>query len=139
MKKRVAVEQTLRNVGQFLSEKGYEIASLDPLSESQAELHNVSAVIISGQDENMLGMEDRQTKAPVIDARGMTAENVYQQLQQLEQKAKQQNTTQQQNPGKQQTNTQQQNATQLKNVIPQQNDTQTSVQKAYKGMTKTEV
>ncbi len=90
MKKRVAVEQTLTNVGQFLSEKGYEIASLDPLSESKAELHNVSAVVISGQDENLLGMEDLQTRTPVIDARGMTAEEVYERLQELEQKEERQ-------------------------------------------------
>ncbi|WP_366923961.1 YkuS family protein [Metallumcola ferriviriculae] len=110
MKKRVAVEQTLRNVGQFLSEKGYEIASLDPLSESKAELHNVNAVIISGQDENLMGMEDTKTRVPVIDARGMTPENIYQHLQQLEQNT---------------------DKLQVSNAAREQ--------KAYKGYTKTEV
>lgn len=99
MKKRVAVEQTLKNVSQYLAEKGYEIATLDPLSESQTELHNVSAVIISGQDENVMGMQDTQTKAPVIDARGMTGEEVYNHLQELEQQERGQGARQQETQG----------------------------------------
>lgn len=137
MKKRVAVEQTLKNVGTFLQEKGYEIASLDPLSESKAELHNVSAVIISGQDENMMGMQDMVTQSVVIDARGMTEEQVYERLQDLEQKQQQ---NQNQNQTYQtQTETQNLTAAQTQTSNPISQNTGKQEQEAYKGLKKTEV
>jgi len=137
MKKRVAVEQTLKNVGTFLQQKGYEIASLDPLSESKAELHNVSAVIISGQDENMMGMQDMVTQSVVIDARGMTEEQVYERLQDLEQKQQQ---NQNQNQTYQtQTETQNLTAAQTQTSNPISQNTGKQEQEAYKGLKKTEV
>ncbi len=130
MKKRVAVEQTLKNIGTFLQEKGYEIASLDPLSESKAELHNVSAVIISGQDENVMGMQDMVTQSLVIDASGMTKEQVYERLQDSEQN---QNQSQNQNQTQNLTAAQ----TQTSNLSSQSTSEQEET--AYKGLTKTEV
>ena len=139
MKKRVAVEQTLKNVGTFLQQKGYEIASLDPLSESKAELHNVSAVIISGQDENMMGMQDMVTQSVVIDARGMTEEQVYERLQDLEQKQQQKQNQNQNQTYQTQTQTQNLTAAQTQTSNPISQKTGKQEQEEYMGLTKTKV
>ena len=80
MEKRIAVSESLDYIGKFLSEKGYEIVSLDPLSETGAELQNCEAIVISGADRNLIGMEDIQTKSPVIDVDGKTPQEVLDQI-----------------------------------------------------------
>lgn len=71
MKPRVAVEGSLTNIARDLRTQGYEVVDLN-----SNEIQNVSAVIISGEDNNVMNMADIKTKAPVINARGMTAEQV---------------------------------------------------------------
>ena len=82
MKKgRVAVEMNLTQVREYLDSQGYEVVQLDPLSLSEVELHNCEAVVISGMDKNMLGMQDTFTGSPVIDATGKSPQQVMSQLQ----------------------------------------------------------
>ncbi len=67
--KRVALDDELSYLeGQF---KKYSIYPV-PIN-SYAD---VSAVVISGKDENMMNMQDTSTEVPIIDARGMTDEEV---------------------------------------------------------------
>ncbi|MDA8211307.1 MAG: YkuS family protein [Clostridia bacterium] len=81
MGKRVAVEGNLSSLKKYLSEKGFEVVNLDPLSKSGLELKNCDAVVISGMDTNLLGHEDIMTKAPVIDASGRSEAEILTQLQ----------------------------------------------------------
>lgn len=71
---KIGVEDTLGQVKQYLTEKGYEVKSLKENPESY------DAIVVSGQDKNFLGMHDTATKVPVIDAKGMTSEQVYDRL-----------------------------------------------------------
>ena len=80
-RKRVAIENTLGNVKQLLDEKGYEIVQLDPHTQTGIELKNCDAVVISGMDDNLLGMTSVKTGSPVIDAKGMSPQEVFEQLQ----------------------------------------------------------
>ncbi|ADG83431.1 hypothetical protein Tfer_3194 [Thermincola ferriacetica] len=78
--KRVAVEGTLGNISEYLSTQGYEIVSLDPHTQTGAELKNCDAIIVSGQDNNLMGMNTVLTDSPVINARGMSPEQVHDEL-----------------------------------------------------------
>lgn len=78
--KRVAVSKGLDYMGKFLSEQGYEVVSLDPLSENGAELRNCEAIVIAGTDTNLMGMADIQTKSPVIEVEGKTPQQVLDQI-----------------------------------------------------------
>ncbi|MHB9010395.1 MAG: YkuS family protein [Carboxydocellales bacterium] len=78
--KRIAVDGNLTPLKRILSEQGYEVVNLDPLSETGLELKNSDAIVISGGDRNFLGREDIVTKAPVIDASGLTDEEILQQI-----------------------------------------------------------
>ncbi|SET69513.1 Uncharacterised protein family (UPF0180) [Natronincola peptidivorans] len=77
MKRKVAVEGTLNDVKGYLQEKGYEV---EELNNQNNNLNNYDAIIITGQDSNVLGMEKAVTKSPIITARGQSAEEIYKQI-----------------------------------------------------------
>lgn len=74
---RIAVEDSLTNVKSLLEREGYEIDSLD---KNRQRLNMYDAIIISGQDDNMMGITRTLTEVPVIDATGKTPDEVYSQL-----------------------------------------------------------
>jgi hypothetical protein len=73
--KKVAVESNLTNVDQALQSGGFQTVGLEDSS-----LNDVSAIIVSGQDKNFLGMQDTSRKIPVINAEGLSAEDVVHQV-----------------------------------------------------------
>ncbi|MBU7006475.1 YkuS family protein [Phosphitispora fastidiosa] len=79
-KKRVAIENTLGSVKQLLDQNGYEVVQLDPHTQTGIELKNCDAVVISGMDDNMMGMTTIKTGSPVISAKGMSPQEVLNQL-----------------------------------------------------------
>ncbi|MGF7186544.1 hypothetical protein GGQ84_002661 [Desulfitispora alkaliphila] len=74
----IAVADSLQNIKSELEREGYEVVSL----ENQA-WQNAKAVIVSGIDEDIMNIEDSLTNAPIIDATGMTAEEIINDLQYL--------------------------------------------------------
>ena len=75
---RIAIEPALTNVKSYLSQKGYTVESMS--EQSQKDLSGYDAVVVSGMNENLLGMQDTQTKAVVINADGLSAEEVAKRL-----------------------------------------------------------
>ncbi|MBU8919955.1 YkuS family protein [Neobacillus sp. 114] len=71
---RVGVEQSLTNVQDALRAKGYDVVELKQESDAQ----NCDCCVVTGLDSNVMGMADTVTKAPVIDANGMSADEVCQ-------------------------------------------------------------
>lgn len=78
MTKKIAVEQSLTNISEALREKGYTVVDL----QSAADAENCSACVVSGVDSNVMGMQDAVTAAPVIEASGLTADEVCQHVEQ---------------------------------------------------------
>lgn len=70
MNRIVAVDDKLANIRQALEAKGYQVAGLDQ------NLQDVSVVVVSGMDDNLVGDQTATTKARVIEAAGMSAEEV---------------------------------------------------------------
>lgn len=77
MKKIVAVEEGLTPVKEYLSSKGYDVVTA-----SQNNLDSCAAIVVTGLDSNVMGIEDTTTKAPVIRAHGMSPEEVYKAVEQ---------------------------------------------------------
>lgn len=67
----VAIEGQLSPFTNLLKEKGYDVIPLDEKAMGVA-----SAIVVQGTDHNFLGMEDPRTLAPVINADGMTPDEV---------------------------------------------------------------
>lgn len=72
MNKVVAVEANLTPVKEFLTSKGYQVVDVKAAQQNQ-----VAAVVLSGGNQNLMGMQDVMVNAPVIDARGKTPEEVW--------------------------------------------------------------
>ncbi|MEK9198523.1 YkuS family protein [Ureibacillus sp. 179-F W5.1 NHS] len=68
----IGVEQSLSNVEAALKAKGYEVIQL----RSEEDAKNCDCCVITGQDENVMGISDTVTKGSVIDARGLSADEV---------------------------------------------------------------
>ncbi len=76
MNKRIAVEEGLSSISQYLKQNGYQVIPLQ-----SGEANDADCLIISGGDKNMMGMQDIQTGTPVINAQGRSAEEVFQEVQ----------------------------------------------------------
>lgn len=73
---KIAVEEQLQNVKEALKESGFKVVAL-----KEGNMDNVQCCVISGQDDNVMGITDTLTEAPVINVRGMTAEEAVQRIQ----------------------------------------------------------
>jgi hypothetical protein len=82
MKAKVAVESDLANVSDYLEEQGYQVIEFIHSDEIVDELQEVDAIVISGMQENLLGMEDIETEALMIEASGLTPEEIGDMLEQ---------------------------------------------------------
>lgn len=67
----IAIEGQLSTYGDVLQQAGFHVIPLD---------HNAlgiaQAIVVQGTDDNLLGIEDPETLAPVINADGMTPDEV---------------------------------------------------------------
>ncbi|MGG0738148.1 YkuS family protein [Niallia taxi] len=75
---RIGVEQALTNISEALREKGHEIVDLKQESDAQG----CDCCVISGIDSNVMGMQDTQMQGSVIEANGLSADEVCQQVEQ---------------------------------------------------------
>lgn len=75
----IGVEQSLSNVEAALKAKGYQVVQL----RSEADAKNCDACVITGQDDNVMGISDTTVKGPVIDATGLSADEVLDRVEKL--------------------------------------------------------
>lgn len=71
---RIGVEPTLTNVKQALTEMGHEIVDVH----SEEDAAGCDTIIISGMDQNMMGISDTFIEGPVINAEGASVEEICQ-------------------------------------------------------------
>lgn len=80
MKKTIAVENNLTPVIEYLSGKGYKVDSIDIGGEYSKSIDKYDAVVVTGMNKDFLGVQDTVSRIPVIDARGLSAEQIYDRL-----------------------------------------------------------
>ncbi|GBF35041.1 hypothetical protein DCCM_4162 [Desulfocucumis palustris] len=76
MAKKVAVEESLSDLKEALTRKGYEVVA-------PGRTDNVMAMVVTGMDNNLMNMESIAINAPVIDASGFTTEQILSRLSEL--------------------------------------------------------
>lgn len=70
--KRVAIEPNLTPVREALQARGWQVLPLEP-----GRRQEVDAYVVTGMQDNLMGIQDTGgNRAPVIEARGLTAEQV---------------------------------------------------------------
>lgn len=69
---KIGVEESLADVQQALQEHGHNVVQLKQESDAKG----CDACVITGLDNNVMGIANTVTQGPVIEARGLTAEEV---------------------------------------------------------------
>lgn len=75
MKRIIAVEEGLSQIRSALEEEGYVVVK-------PGASDRIDATVITGMDENIMGMQDISNKSVVIDASGKTAGQILNDLKQ---------------------------------------------------------
>ncbi|MGE7113546.1 YkuS family protein [Lysinibacillus sp. NPDC047702] len=76
MSRIIGVEQSLSNVEQALKAKGYEVIQL----RNEEDAKRCDACVITGQDKDVMGISDPILAGPVIDANGLSADEILQRV-----------------------------------------------------------
>lgn len=80
---KIGVEKGLSNIASYLNSQGFSVEILsDEIGSNTTKYGNLEAIVTSGLNSNMLGIHDTSTKIPVINADGMTQEEVKNEIQQ---------------------------------------------------------
>ena len=73
---KIGVEQSLTDVQEALQSKGYNVVQLKQENDAQG----CDCCVITGQDQNVMGIQNVVTEGSVINASGLTAEEICQQI-----------------------------------------------------------
>ncbi|KZE63380.1 hypothetical protein AWM68_15295 [Fictibacillus phosphorivorans] len=71
---RIGVEQSLTNVSEALRAQGHEVVEL----RQEQDANGCDCCIISGQDQNVMGIQNAVTQGSVLNAHGMSADEICQ-------------------------------------------------------------
>lgn len=74
MSTKIVVDDELGNIKSTLEQKGFTVLGMKEMDK------NPDAVIISGMEKNVMGIQDIQTDAPIISALGMDEDEVIKEL-----------------------------------------------------------
>ncbi len=75
--RKIGVEKSLSNVADYLTEQGYSVQILgESIDNNISKLDQFDAIVTSDYNTNMLGYSDPETKVPIINASGLTPEEV---------------------------------------------------------------
>ncbi|MGM0866152.1 MAG: YkuS family protein [Bacillota bacterium] len=73
---RIGVEQSLQNVVQALREKGHDVVEL----KQETDANGCDCCVVTGIDSNVMGIQNVATQGSVIEASGLSADEVCQQV-----------------------------------------------------------
>ncbi len=75
---KIGVEQSLTNIQQALREKGYDVVEL----RQETDAKGCSCCVVTGLDSNVMGIETITSNGSVIEASGLSADEVCKQVEQ---------------------------------------------------------
>lgn len=79
--KNIGVQKELSTVRDYLKNNGYSVYEVDTTNiTSSTTLKSFDALVVSGVNDNVMGIDDTVTKIPVINADGLTPSDVKDQL-----------------------------------------------------------
>lgn len=75
---KIGVEDSLTNVQEALRQKGYDVVQLS----QETDARGCDCCVVTGIDSNVMGMHDTMIAGPVIEANGLSADEVCQKVEQ---------------------------------------------------------
>ncbi|KFN03236.1 YkuS family protein [Bacillus clarus] len=73
---RIGVENSLTDVQQALQQQGHEVVALNSENDAQG----CDCCVVTGQDSNVMGIQNASIKGSVIKASGLTTDEICQQV-----------------------------------------------------------
>lgn len=75
--KKVGIQKGLKNVADFLTKEGYSVQELgESMESSESKLDNLDVIVTADYNANMMGYSDTETKTPIINASGLTPQEI---------------------------------------------------------------
>lgn len=75
--KSIGIQKGLNTVKDYLQNSGYQTYEVDTTNKNNTTtLKSFDALIVTGMDDNEMGYDNTSTKIPVVNANGMTPEDV---------------------------------------------------------------
>lgn len=81
--KNIAVQKGLKPIANHLSDVGYKVFEFDARQKASKDfLDGFDAVVLTGIDDNIMGIQDTNNNVPFVEARGMTPQEVQKTIEQ---------------------------------------------------------
>lgn len=75
--KKIGVEKGLSTIADYLNSEGYSVETLsEDLKSNVSKCNNLDAIVTADYNTDMMGFSDTSTKVPIINASGLTQEEV---------------------------------------------------------------
>jgi len=75
--KKIAVQMGLNPIIEYLCQEGYTVKEFDNRKKNAGNFFNkYDAVVVTGGNQNIMGVEETVTSTPIIDATGMTGQEI---------------------------------------------------------------
>jgi hypothetical protein len=75
--KKVAVQNGLNTISDYLCSEGYTVTEFDNRKKNAGNFYNkYDAVVVTGENQNVMGIEDSSSTSTIINATGMTAQEI---------------------------------------------------------------
>ncbi|MBO1000448.1 YkuS family protein [Bacillus sp. SD075] len=69
---KIGVEESLTNIQEALREKGFDVVEI----KQEVDAKNLDCCVVTGLESNVMGISDTSLKASIIEANGLTADEV---------------------------------------------------------------
>ncbi|KON69588.1 YkuS family protein [Peribacillus butanolivorans] len=69
---KIGVEESLTNIQEALREKGFDVVEI----KQEADAKNLDCFVVTGLETNVMGIIDTSSKASIIEANGLSADEV---------------------------------------------------------------
>jgi galactitol-specific phosphotransferase system IIB component len=75
--KKVGIEKGLKDIADYLTNQGYSVQELsESIENNTSKYDGLDAIITADYNTDMMGYSDTQTKVPVINANGLTPQEI---------------------------------------------------------------
>jgi hypothetical protein len=79
--KKVAIQKGLSPIKDYLCEEGYTVKEFTNRKKNAGNfLNRYDSVVVTGENQNIMGVENTISSTPIIEATGMTGEEVKKQI-----------------------------------------------------------
>ncbi|CAM2904341.1 YkuS family protein [Hathewaya histolytica] len=83
--KKVAIEKGLSTVKNYLENQGYKVKEFDDRKKTAKNfLNKFEAVVVKGENNNSMGVQDTITDSSIINSNGMTPEEIERQIESMD-------------------------------------------------------